>query len=124
MPKPTKKSSFDRVLSLSITPKKDVTTVPSGRTFFVDVNLGEDGQPFFFLNSAFANKEPKEQVRLLRAMKDKKVFCNVFVNKETTFTPFSAEGSPRKPQKAKGSSEPVADVDDLDEDDSDEDFDY
>ena len=128
MPKPQKTRSWKRVLTLSVTPKKDVTTIPAGRTFFADVLIGEDGQPFFWLNSAFLEKDPKEWVRIISAMKKKQTFGNVYVNEPFSFEPFSPEGGAsksstrRKATQAARSDEPEGEDLDFDGED-DDDFD-
>lgn len=120
-----KERNYTRALTCSTQPKPDVTTTPNKRTFILDVCQGNDGKPFFMFNNDFLSLEPKAQVALIRHIKDRKVFCNVWVHEEATFTPFKKDGSPA-PKKAKAAKKDELDADldeDLGSEEESEDFD-
>lgn len=114
--KRTTKSARDwkRVLSLSINPRNGVTTV--NRTYLIDVCVGKGGKPFFLLNSEFANMQPRDIARVIKAIADKKTYNNVFVHEECSFSPFKKEDHAARTTESDTSTADTTDfVDDFDD---------
>lgn len=109
-----KKRNWKRVLGLSVQPRQGVTTV--NRTFLIDVCVGDDGKPFFLLNSDFAKMQPRDIARVVKSISDKKTYNNVFVHDDCSFAPFKKEGGANTPKKA-DADDGLDDVD-FDDDDS------
>lgn len=119
------KPKSDRVLTLSTVPKPGVTTVSQGRNFIADIYQTEDGRFYFYFNSMFADADPKDIIRTVKAAKAGKVYCNVYINKGFTAEVPSSDGpSPSKGKKAKAETALDAEDYDLDVDgEDDDDFD-
>ena len=113
-----KKRDWKRILTLSVVPKPHVTTLKK-RTFLIDVCVGADGKGFFLLNSEFAEMEPRDIARIVKAIAYKKTYNNVFVHEEHTFTAHKKEESP-KPAKAKKKTDDDIDFEDDDSDEGDD----
>lgn len=116
-----KKRDWKRILTLSVVPRPDVTTLKP-RTFLIDVCVGADGKGFFLLNSEFAEMEPRDIARIVKAIASKKTYNNVFVHEEHTFAAYKKEDVP-KPAKEKKKTDDDIDFD-FEDDASDEGDDF
>lgn len=114
-----KPRTWKRVLTLSTQPKPGVTTIANKRTFCMDICVDKEGRPFFLVNNDFGNLEPKDIARLVRHIRDKKTFNNVFVHEECSFKPYvKDEESAAKSKKPKAKKAVELDDEEFEDEDA------